>query len=48
VVEDGRYLGMITLKELKQVPWETHKNTKVSGVYRYSAALGKIRRFLCI
>lgn len=30
VVEDGRYLGMITLKELKEVPRES---TRVSAVY---------------
>lgn len=33
VVEDGKYIGMITLKEVKSVPRENHKNKKVSDVY---------------
>ncbi|MBI4654340.1 MAG: site-2 protease family protein [Nitrospirae bacterium] len=33
VVEDGKYIGMITLKEVKSVSRENHKNKKVSDVY---------------
>ena len=33
VVADGKYLGMITLKEIKAVPREKHKHTEISDVY---------------
>lgn len=33
VIAGGKYLGIITLKELKKVPRENHRNTMVSDVY---------------
>ena len=33
VVSDGKYLGIITLKEIKNVPQNAFKDTKVSEVY---------------
>lgn len=33
VVDEGKYRGMITLKEIKQVPREKHKTATISDIY---------------
>ncbi|MBE0427122.1 MAG: site-2 protease family protein [Nitrospirae bacterium] len=35
VVADGKYLGMITLKEIKKIPRDTLQKTKVSDIYAH-------------